>query len=77
MYSIIIYRMHILLNMAVKIGYLVYDWEQHATNGQLTFSNKYVVCIKKDGSFQKLITIIQYKLPIQIIMLNNKNQGLI
>jgi thiamine pyrophosphate-dependent acetolactate synthase large subunit-like protein len=63
--------------MALNIGYLVYDWEQHATNGQLAFSNKYVVCIRKDGSFQKLITIIQYKLPIRIIMLNDKNQGLI
>jgi len=63
--------------MVLNIGYLVYDWEQHATNGQLDFSNKYVVCIRKDGSFQKLITIIQYKSPIRIIMLNNKNQGLI
>nr|ARW64229.1 acetohydroxyacid synthetase large subunit [Chondria sp. (in: red algae)] len=48
---------------------------------QIAQFNKYVVCITGDASFQmnlqELATISQYDLPIKILIINNKWQGMV
>jgi len=52
-----------------------------AIGNQVAFPNQLVVCITGDASIQmniqELGTISQYKLPIKIILLNNKWQGMV
>lgn len=52
-----------------------------AIGAQLAFPNSNVVCISGDASFQmnlqELGTISQYKLPIKILILNNRWQGMV
>nr|QCI06608.1 acetohydroxyacid synthetase large subunit [Erythroglossum lusitanicum] len=48
---------------------------------QIAYLDKQVICISGDASFQmnlqELSTISQYKLPIKIIIINNKWQGMV
>nr|YP_010873251.1 acetohydroxyacid synthetase large subunit [Nemalion vermiculare]WGV34313.1 acetohydroxyacid synthetase large subunit [Nemalion vermiculare] len=48
---------------------------------QIAFPNENVICISGDSSFQmnlqELGTIAQYKLPIKILVINNKWQGMV
>lgn len=48
---------------------------------QIAFPDSFVVCISGDASFQmnlqELATISQYNLPIKIIIINNKWQGMV
>jgi acetolactate synthase-1/2/3 large subunit len=48
---------------------------------QIAESNKKIICVVGDGSFQlniqELQTIIQYKLPIKILLFNNSSYGAI
>ena len=48
---------------------------------QIAFPNKKVVCISGDASFQmnlqELGTVAQYNLPIKIVVINNKWQGMV
>lgn len=48
---------------------------------QIAFPHKHVICISGDASFQmniqELGTIAQYKLPIKILVVNNKWQGMV
>jgi acetolactate synthase-1/2/3 large subunit len=52
-----------------------------AVGNQIAFPNQLVVCITGDASIQmniqELGTISQYQLPIKIILLNNKWQGMV
>jgi acetolactate synthase-1/2/3 large subunit len=52
-----------------------------AIGNQIAFPNKRVICITGDASIQmniqELGTIAQYNLPIKIILLNNKWQGMV
>lgn len=52
-----------------------------AIGAQLAFPNSNVICITGDASFQmniqELGTIAQYNLPIKILILNNKWQGMV
>ena len=52
-----------------------------AIGNQIAFPNQLVICITGDASIQmniqELGTISQYKLPIKIILLNNKWQGMV
>ena len=52
-----------------------------AIGNQVAFPNKPVICITGDASIQmniqELGTIAQYQLPIKIILLNNKWQGMV
>nr|YP_009313987.1 Acetohydroxyacid synthetase large subunit [Hommersandiophycus borowitzkae]SCW22241.1 Acetohydroxyacid synthetase large subunit [Hommersandiophycus borowitzkae] len=52
-----------------------------AIGAQIAFPNADVVCISGDSSFQmnlqELGTISQYKLPIKILVINNKWQGMV
>ena len=52
-----------------------------AIGAQIANPNNVVVCISGDASFQmnlqELATIAQYKLPIKIIIINNKCQGMV
>ena len=52
-----------------------------AIGAQIAFPNNLVVCISGDASFQmnlqELATIAQYNLPIKIIIINNKWQGMV
>lgn len=52
-----------------------------AIGAQIAFDNEYVICITGDSSFQmclqELGTISHYNLPIRIIIINNKNQGMV
>jgi acetolactate synthase-1/2/3 large subunit len=52
-----------------------------AIGAQIAHPNKTVVCISGDASFQmnlqELATIAQYDLPIKIIIINNKWQGMV
>jgi acetolactate synthase-1/2/3 large subunit len=52
-----------------------------AIGNQIAFPNQLVVCITGDASIQmniqELGTISQYKLPIKIVLLNNKWQGMV
>nr|YP_009315420.1 Acetohydroxyacid synthetase large subunit [Yamadaella caenomyce]SCW23875.1 Acetohydroxyacid synthetase large subunit [Yamadaella caenomyce] len=48
---------------------------------QIAFPNKQVICISGDASFQmnlqELGTIAQYQLPVKVIIVNNKWQGMV
>jgi len=48
---------------------------------QVAFPNKMVICISGDASFQmnlqELGTIVQYNLPVKILIINNKWQGMV
>jgi len=52
-----------------------------AIGAQIAFPNDYVICITGDSSFQmclqELGTIVQSKLPIRIIIINNHWQGMV
>nr|QJF58240.1 acetolactatate synthetase large subunit [Corallina officinalis]QJF58439.1 acetolactatate synthetase large subunit [Corallina officinalis]QJF58638.1 acetolactatate synthetase large subunit [Corallina officinalis]QJF58837.1 acetolactatate synthetase large subunit [Corallina officinalis] len=52
-----------------------------AIGAQIAHPNKLVICISGDASFQmnlqELATISQYNLPIKIIIVNNKWQGMV
>nr|YP_009313377.1 Acetohydroxyacid synthetase large subunit [Dichotomaria marginata]SCW21631.1 Acetohydroxyacid synthetase large subunit [Dichotomaria marginata] len=52
-----------------------------AIGAQIAFPNDQVICISGDSSFQmnlqELGTIAQYKLPIKILVINNKWQGMV
>ena len=52
-----------------------------AIGNQVAFPNQPVICITGDSSIQmniqELGTIAQYQLPIKIILLNNKWQGMV
>jgi acetolactate synthase-1/2/3 large subunit len=52
-----------------------------AIGAQITFPNRPVICFVGDGSLQmniqELATVVEYKLPIKIIVLNNHRLGIV
>ena len=52
-----------------------------AIGAQIAFPNRPVICFVGDGSLQmniqELATIVEYKLPIKIIVLNNHRLGIV
>src|SRR3954451_6580404 len=53
----------------------------HAIGAQMLYPNRQVVCMSGDGGFAMLmgdlLTILQYKLPIKIVLFNNSALGMV